>query len=201
MAAGLNDIALRKAAAPVTRWHIGDVSVRKIAETEMIRSVAASLPNADPRRLSDLPWLTGAFAIEDGNITFSLHSFVIETRSRRIVVDTCFGNSIDRHRDLHALPQQSHRLEHLIRHSTAGPGARPFPEHATCSATRSTRTGTDCSRRQRGRSPTQCGQHSPTRSDRCSRPGSWISSMLATASATRWLSCRHPDTHPVTSPS
>jgi hypothetical protein len=120
MAAGLNDIALRKAAAPVTRWHIGDVSVRKIAETEMIRSVAASLPNADPRRLSDLPWLTGAFAIEDGNITFSLHSFVIETRSRRIVVDTCFGNSIDRHRDLHALPQRSHRLEHLIRHSTAG---------------------------------------------------------------------------------
>jgi hypothetical protein len=96
MAVGFDDITLRTAAVPVTRWRIGDVSVTKIAETEMIRSVAASLPNADPRRLSELPWPTGAFAVGDGNVAFSFHSFVIETRSRSIVVDTCFGNGTKR---------------------------------------------------------------------------------------------------------
>jgi glyoxylase-like metal-dependent hydrolase (beta-lactamase superfamily II) len=39
-----------------------------------------------------MPWLIPDFATEEGKLKMSIHSLVVETPSRRIVVDTCIGN-------------------------------------------------------------------------------------------------------------
>ena len=39
-----------------------------------------------------MPWLIPHFATEEGRLKMSIHSLVVETPSRRIVVDTGLGN-------------------------------------------------------------------------------------------------------------
>ena len=44
------------------------------------------------RKSSKLPWLIPHFATEEGRLKMSIHSLVVETPTRRIVVDTGLGN-------------------------------------------------------------------------------------------------------------
>jgi glyoxylase-like metal-dependent hydrolase (beta-lactamase superfamily II) len=70
----------------VSKWRIGDVTVTKIVEHEVTGGSRSLLPQATPDWL--LPHLT------DGNgcLGLSIHSFVVETPTNRIIVDTCLGN-------------------------------------------------------------------------------------------------------------
>ena len=47
---------------------------------------------ATNEEIQKLPWLIPHFATEEGRLKMSIHSLVIETPSRRIVVDTGLGN-------------------------------------------------------------------------------------------------------------
>jgi glyoxylase-like metal-dependent hydrolase (beta-lactamase superfamily II) len=74
------------------KWTIGDVTVTKIVELEMAGGTRFLLPQATPEEILPIAWLRPHFADDDGKLRMSIHSFVVETPDRRIVVDTCLGN-------------------------------------------------------------------------------------------------------------
>jgi glyoxylase-like metal-dependent hydrolase (beta-lactamase superfamily II) len=50
------------------------------------------LPQATREEILPIAWLRPHFADEEGRLRLSIHSFIVETPDRRIVVDTCLGN-------------------------------------------------------------------------------------------------------------
>jgi glyoxylase-like metal-dependent hydrolase (beta-lactamase superfamily II) len=74
------------------RWQIGDVKITKIVEVEGAGGTKFILPQATPERALAIGWLVPRFATESGKLRMSIHSLVVETPARRIVVDTGLGN-------------------------------------------------------------------------------------------------------------
>src|SRR6201991_1777128 len=74
------------------RWTVGKVKITKIVELETIGSPRFILPLASNEEIRKSPWLIPDFATEEGRLKMSIHSLVVETPSRRIVVDTGLGN-------------------------------------------------------------------------------------------------------------
>ena len=73
-------------------WTIGKVKITKIVEMELTGGTRFILPQATPQEIQAMPWLIPQFASPEGQLTMSVHSWVVETPSRRILVDTCIGN-------------------------------------------------------------------------------------------------------------
>src|SRR6202140_113741 len=73
-------------------WNVGKVKITKIVELETVGSTRFILPLATNEEIQKLSWLIPHFATEEGRLKMSIHSLVIETPSRRIVVDTGLGN-------------------------------------------------------------------------------------------------------------
>jgi glyoxylase-like metal-dependent hydrolase (beta-lactamase superfamily II) len=73
-------------------WNVGKVKITKIVELETIGSTRFILPLASNEEIRKLPWLIPHLATEEGRLKMSIHSLVVETPSRRIVVDTGLGN-------------------------------------------------------------------------------------------------------------
>jgi len=73
-------------------WTVGKVKITKIVELETVGSTRFILPLASNEEIQKLPWLIPHFATEEGRLKMSIHSLVVETPSRRIVVDTGLGN-------------------------------------------------------------------------------------------------------------
>jgi glyoxylase-like metal-dependent hydrolase (beta-lactamase superfamily II) len=73
-------------------WKVGKVKITKIVELETVGSTRFILPLATPEENQKLPWLVPQYANEEGRLKMSIHSLVVETSSRRIVVDTGLGN-------------------------------------------------------------------------------------------------------------
>lgn len=83
------------------QWKIGDVTVTKLIEREENWDGTQLLPNATPENMKkEADWL-GPLVAADGTINLSIHTLVIESKGKKIVVDTCVGN--DKKRD--AFPQ------------------------------------------------------------------------------------------------
>ena len=74
-------------------WKVGKVKITKVVELETVGSTRFILPLASNEEIRKLPWLIPHFANEEGRLKMSIHSLVVETPSRRIVVDTCLGNN------------------------------------------------------------------------------------------------------------
>jgi len=74
------------------QWKIGKVRITKVVELETVGSTRFILPNATNDEIQKLPWLIPHFATEEGRLKMSIHSLVVETPTRRIVVDTGLGN-------------------------------------------------------------------------------------------------------------
>src|SRR6266513_3653268 len=73
-------------------WTVGKVKITKVVELETVGSTRFILPLASNEEIRKLPWLIPHFANEEGRITMSIHSLLVETPSRRIIVDTGLGN-------------------------------------------------------------------------------------------------------------
>ncbi|MGY8636511.1 MBL fold metallo-hydrolase [Bradyrhizobium sp. 14AA] len=73
-------------------WKVGQVKITKVVELETVGSTRFILPAATNDEIRKLPWLIPHFATEEGRLKMSIHSLVVETPSRRIVVDTGLGN-------------------------------------------------------------------------------------------------------------
>ena len=74
------------------QWTVGRVKISKITELETVGSTRFILPLATNEEIRKWPWLIPHFATEEGRLKMSIHSLVVETPSRRIVVDTGLGN-------------------------------------------------------------------------------------------------------------
>ena len=72
-------------------WRVGDVKITRIQESEE-SGIEWVLKDAFPENLKTIPWLAPHFVDEDWEAAWSIHALVVETPSRRIVVDTCVGN-------------------------------------------------------------------------------------------------------------
>ena len=70
----------------MSKWRIGDVTVTKIVEHEVTGGSRLLLPQPTP------DWLLPYLADGTGCLRLSIHSFVVETPTNRIIVDTCLGN-------------------------------------------------------------------------------------------------------------
>ncbi|MHC2270412.1 hypothetical protein ACVILJ_005795 [Bradyrhizobium diazoefficiens] len=73
-------------------WKVGKVKITKLVEMETVGSTRFILPAATNDEIQKLPWLIPHFATEEGRLKMSIHSLVVETPTRRIVVDTGLGN-------------------------------------------------------------------------------------------------------------
>jgi glyoxylase-like metal-dependent hydrolase (beta-lactamase superfamily II) len=73
-------------------WKIGNVKITKVVELETVGHTRFILPLAGREEIQQLPWLVPHFATEDGRLKMSIHTLVVETPTRRIVVDTGLGN-------------------------------------------------------------------------------------------------------------
>src|ERR1039457_4763487 len=73
-------------------WNVGQVKITKIVELETVGSTRFILPLTTNEEIRKFPWLIPHFATEEGRLKMSIHALVIETPSRRIVVDTGLGN-------------------------------------------------------------------------------------------------------------
>ena len=73
-------------------WSVGKVKITKIVELETIGSTRFILPLASNEEIRKLPWLIPYFATEEGRLKMSIHALMVETASRRIMVDTGLGN-------------------------------------------------------------------------------------------------------------
>src|SRR5258708_9608157 len=73
-------------------WNVGKVKITKIVELETIGSTRFILPLATNEEIRKSPWLIPDFATEEGRLKMSIHSLVVETPTRRIMVDTGLGN-------------------------------------------------------------------------------------------------------------
>jgi len=76
----------------MSKWRIGDVTVTKIVELEVTGGSRFILPQATPEAILPIAWMQPHFADERGRLRMSIHTFVVETPTHRIVVDTCLGN-------------------------------------------------------------------------------------------------------------
>jgi glyoxylase-like metal-dependent hydrolase (beta-lactamase superfamily II) len=78
------------------RWQIGDVTITRIVEIEATGGMSRILPQATREEVAKIPWLYPHFADDTGRMRGSIHSFVVDTPDRRIVIDTCIGNDKER---------------------------------------------------------------------------------------------------------
>ncbi|WP_024518469.1 MBL fold metallo-hydrolase [Bradyrhizobium sp. Tv2a-2] len=74
------------------QWKVGQVKITKVVELETTGSTRFILPLASNEEIQKLPWLIPHFATEEGRLKMSIHSLIVETPKRRIVVDTGLGN-------------------------------------------------------------------------------------------------------------
>ena len=73
-------------------WKVGKVKITKVVELETVGSTRFILPLATNEEIQKLPWLIPHFANEEGRLKMSIHSLLVETPTRRIIVDTGLGN-------------------------------------------------------------------------------------------------------------
>ncbi len=82
----------------MAKWQVGKVAVTKIVELEVTGGSRFILPQATPEAVLPIGWLQPDFADERGRLKMSIHALVVETASRRIIVDTCLGNDKENRR-------------------------------------------------------------------------------------------------------
>ena len=80
----------------MSRWQLGDVRITRVVEMEMTGGVRFILPQATRAEIRKIDWLTPHFADEEGNLIMSIHALVVETPTRKMLVDTCIGNDKQR---------------------------------------------------------------------------------------------------------
>lgn len=77
----------------MSQFQVGDVKISRIVESEGPWDGTFLLPDATGENVKkESDWLYPTFADEHGKLRMSIHSVVIESQGKRIIVDTCIGN-------------------------------------------------------------------------------------------------------------
>ncbi|MCW2829628.1 MAG: putative Beta-lactamase [Aeromicrobium sp.] len=74
-------------------WKIGDATITQVLEFEVEAGVLDGLvEEATPEAVREIGWLAPHYANTAGQTLWSVHSYVVDTGSAVVVVDTCCGN-------------------------------------------------------------------------------------------------------------
>ena len=76
-------------------WKIGDVTITRVIERDLMGLLNKVIPDATVDAIRPLRWLFPHFVNEAGELIGFTQAFVVQTPSRRIIVDTCIGNDKD----------------------------------------------------------------------------------------------------------
>lgn len=74
------------------RWTVGQVKITRVVEIAAIGGTRFILPQATPEASQKIPWLAPHYATPEGRLKLNVQSWIVETPTRKIVVDTCIGN-------------------------------------------------------------------------------------------------------------
>ncbi|MCX4695490.1 MBL fold metallo-hydrolase [Streptomyces sp. NBC_01408] len=74
-------------------WRIGTTTIHKVLEAEVPVPVVGALRTDDTALLKRYPWPAPDYSRADGTFVLSVHGLVVDTGTRRILVDTCVGNA------------------------------------------------------------------------------------------------------------
>jgi glyoxylase-like metal-dependent hydrolase (beta-lactamase superfamily II) len=86
------------AAEHIRHWKIGDVEVARIVEVNAWEDdISMLLPDGKAEYVQKFPWLVPHFATPAGKMLISFQCFVLRSRDRVVMIDTCIGN--DRQRE------------------------------------------------------------------------------------------------------
>ncbi len=106
----------------VPTWTLGSVRISSVKELELPIPGAGLVPEATPERLAvHASWLAPRFVTPKGELRLLIQALVVESRGKRIVVDTCVGNDKER-----TLPP----LHHLKTSFLADLAAAGFPRES-----------------------------------------------------------------------
>src|SRR5207247_10165591 len=77
------------------QWNVGALAVTQVVELETVGASRFILPQASREEVRAIDCVYPHFADENGRLKLSIPSLVVETPTRRILVDTGLGN--DKH--------------------------------------------------------------------------------------------------------
>ena len=97
----------------MSQWKIGDVTITKVIELEATGGSRFLLPQATPEAIKPIDWLRPHFADENGRLRMSIHTFLIQTPTHRVIVDTCLGNDKENRRIPHWNNMKTRFLEDI----------------------------------------------------------------------------------------
>jgi len=80
----------------VNQWQVGKVKITRVIEMEIAGGTKFILPQATRDKVKEINWLAPHFADKEGNLIMSVHALVVETPTRKMIVDTCIGNDKQR---------------------------------------------------------------------------------------------------------
>jgi glyoxylase-like metal-dependent hydrolase (beta-lactamase superfamily II) len=109
-------------------WRIGDVTISKLVELEATGGIGFLLPQATREAVQPMQWLYPHFMDEAGRLKASVHALVVQTPTRRIIVDTCLGND----KTGRAVPQWNDRQGPFLRDLAAAGFARESIDTVVC---------------------------------------------------------------------
>lgn len=74
------------------QWTVGRVKITNIVEIGATGGTRFILPQATPEEARKMPWLAPHYANAEGRLKLNVQSWIVETPTNRIIVDTCIGN-------------------------------------------------------------------------------------------------------------
>ena len=81
----------------IKHWRIGDVEIARIVEVNAWEDdITMLLPEATPEYVQQFKWLVPHFATPAGRMIISFQCFVLRSRGRSVMIDTCIGAERDR---------------------------------------------------------------------------------------------------------
>ena len=78
------------------QWQIGAVRITRIEEMIVTGNNEFVLPDAQNAKCLPYSWMQPHFMDADGFLIFSIHGLIVDTGTRKILVDTCVGNDKER---------------------------------------------------------------------------------------------------------
>jgi glyoxylase-like metal-dependent hydrolase (beta-lactamase superfamily II) len=89
------------AAEHIRHWRVGDVEIARIVEVYGFEDdISMLLPDATPEYLQQFGWLVPHFATPEGKMIISFQCFVLRSKGRTAMIDTCIGNDRKREFDV-----------------------------------------------------------------------------------------------------
>jgi glyoxylase-like metal-dependent hydrolase (beta-lactamase superfamily II) len=77
------------------KWKVGDTTITKLLEI-VYPEFDDVLPAATPEVVKQVKWLFPHFVTDDGHLSLSIHSLIVDMPGATLIVDTCIGNGRDR---------------------------------------------------------------------------------------------------------